>query len=72
MVRLKQLNIKQKIYFHVLLDNKTIYLLYNGVYRNFIFTPFNLSNSDLYMIILPKAELLIYKRYFIGYKVTVT
>jgi len=36
------------------------------------YTPFNLSNADLYMIILPSAEFFIYKRYFIGYKVTVT
>ena len=35
----------------------------------FSITPFNLSNADLYMIILPEAELFIYKRYFIGYKV---
>ena len=37
-----------------------------------IIKPFNLSNADLYMIILPSAELFIYKRYFIGYKVTDT
>jgi hypothetical protein len=33
-------------------------------------TTFNLLIADLYYIILPLAELFLYKRKFIGYKVT--